>query len=187
GGGRGVGGRGGSVQREGGGRKAWGFDLSGACCGFIYGLITAAKLVEAGSCRYVLVCGADKMSAVTNFDDRDTAMLFGDGAGVALVEWAEDVELGLRDHLFYMKGEGAGQVLMPAGGSLNPASLDTVKKREHCLVMRGQSIFKAAVEEMAEVSDALLQRNRLTMGDIAWLVPHQANYRIIEAVARRLN
>jgi 3-oxoacyl-[acyl-carrier-protein] synthase-3 len=175
------------VQRKLGATKAWGFDLSAACCGFIYGLVTAAKLVEAGSCQRVLVCGADKMSAITNFDDRSTAMLFGDAAGVALVEKSEDAELGLRDHLFRMKGEGAGQVLMPAGGSLKPASLDTVAKREHCLVMEGQSIFKNAVAEMAEVSEELLRLNRLTTADLAWLVPHQANYRIIEAVARRLN
>jgi 3-oxoacyl-[acyl-carrier-protein] synthase III len=175
------------VQRKLGATKAWGFDLSAACCGFIYGLVTAAKLVETGSCRYVLVCGADKMSAITNFDDRNTAMLFGDGAGVALVERSEYAELGLHDHLFRMKGEGAGQVLMPAGGSLKPASLETVTKREHCLVMEGQSIFKAAIAEMADVSAELLRRNRLTTADIDWLVPHQANYRIIEAVARRLD
>lgn len=174
------------VQRRLGAINAWGYDLSAACCGFIYGLVTAAKLVESGSCRYVLVCGADKMSAITNFDDRDTAMLFGDAAGVAIVEGIENGSLGLLDHLLYMRGEGCDQVLMPAGGSLKPASVDTVMNREHCLVMRGQSIFKAAVAEMADVSEELLRRNRMTKDDLAWLVPHQANFRIIEAVARRL-
>ncbi len=175
------------VQHKLGATKAWGFDLSAACCGFIYGLVTAAKMVEAGGCRRILVCGADKMSAITNFDDSGTAMLFGDAAGVALVEMADDPELGIRDHLFRMKGEGAGHVFMPAGGSVKPATLETVTNREHCLVMEGQPVFKAAVAEMADVSDELLRRNQLTTDDIAWLVPHQANYRIIEAVAKRLD
>lgn len=174
------------VQRDLRATNAWGYDLSAACCGFIYGLVTAAKLVETGACRYVLVCGADKMSAITNFDDQNTAMLFGDAAGVAIVERTENVDLGLLDHLLYIRGEGCDRVLMPAGGSLKPASADTVMNREHYLVMQGQSIFKAAVAEMADVSDELLRRNRMTTDDLAWLVPHQANFRIIEAVARRL-
>ena len=175
------------VQHKLGATKAWGFDLSAACCGFIYGLVAAAKMIEAGAGRYILVCGADKMSAITNFDDSGTAILFGDAAGVALVEMSSDTELGIHDHLFRMRGEGAGHVLMPAGGSVKPASVDTVAKREHCLVMEGQPVFKAAVAEMADISDELLRRNGLTVDDVTWLVPHQANYRIIEAVAKRLD
>ncbi|MCX8051686.1 MAG: ketoacyl-ACP synthase III [Chlorobi bacterium] len=175
-----------NVQRKLGAVNAWGFDLNAACSGFVYGLWVAAKLVESGGARNVLLCGADKMSSIVNFEDRATCVLFGDGAGVVLVEPTTDDALGVQDAIIRMDGEGGRYLYMPAGGSLRPPSHETVAAKEHFVFQDGQTVFKAAVVGMAEVSAAIMERNNLTADDIAWLVPHQANLRIIDATARRM-
>lgn len=174
------------VQQKLGAKNAWGFDLSAACSGFVFGLITAAKLVESGAYRRVLLCGADKMSSITNYEDRTTAVLFGDAAGVVLVEPSEDPELGIMDHLVRMDGDAAKCLQMPAGGSFQPSSHESIDGRRHFLVQDGQVVFKVAVAGMASITAQLLERTRLTTDNIDWFVPHQANRRIIEAVAKRL-
>ena len=174
------------LQAKLGAINAWGFDLVGACSGFVYALVTATKLVEGGAARRVLVCGADRMSSVIDPTDRATAVLFGDGAGVVLVEMSENDEVGVFEHVCHMDGEGAAALHIPAGGSLIPASAESVAHRQHFVVQDGATVFKAAVIGMAEVTEELLKRADLKLDDVAWMVPHQANRRIIEAVARRL-
>ena len=174
------------VQRKLGAIHASGFDLAGACSGFVYGLIVATKLVESGAVRRLLLCGADRMSSVVDSADRATAVLFGDGAGTVLIEPVEDESVGIFDHVCHMNGEGELSLYIPAGGSVEPASADSVAKRRHYVVQDGPAVFKAAVIGMAEVTEEILKRNDLTATDLAWLVPHQANRRIIEAVAKRL-
>jgi 3-oxoacyl-[acyl-carrier-protein] synthase-3 len=174
------------LQAKLGASNAWGFDLAGACSGFVYALVTATKLVEGGAARRVLVCGADRMSSVIDPTDRSTAVLFGDGAGVVLVELSEDDEVGVFEHVCRMDGEGAAALHIPAGGSLVPASAESVAQRRHFVLQDGATVFKAAVVGMAEVTEELLKRADLKLEDVAWMVPHQANRRIIEAVARRL-
>ena len=174
------------LQAKLGAINAWGFDLAGACSGFVYALVTATKLVEGGAARRVLVCGADRMSSVVDPTDRATAVLFGDGAGVVLVEMSEDDEVGVFEHVCHMDGEGATALYVPAGGSLIPADAESVAQRRHFVVQDGATVFRAAVVGMAEVIAELLKRADLTLEDVAWMVPHQANRRIIEAVARRL-
>jgi len=174
------------VQRKLGAIHAWGFDLAGACSGFVYGLIVATKLVESGAVRRLLLCGADRMSSVVDSADRATAVLFGDGAGTVLIEPVEDESVGIFDHVCHMNGEGELSLYIPAGGSVEPASADSVAERRHYVVQDGPAVFKAAVIGMAEVTEEILKRNDLTATDLAWLVPHQANRRIIEAVAKRL-
>src|SRR5215468_4927964 len=174
------------LQAKLGAINAWGFDLAGACSGFVYALVTATKLVEGGAARRVLVCGADRMSSVIDPEDRATAVLFGDGAGVVLIEAVEDESVGVIDHVVRMDGEGEGALYIPAGGSVEPASTESVARRRHYVVQDGPAVFKAAVVGMAEVTAEILKRNDVVVGDLAWLVPHQANRRIIEAVARRL-
>jgi len=174
------------VQRKLGAIHAWGFDLAAACSGFVYGLVVAAKLVESRAARRVLLCGADRMTSVVNPEDRATAVLFGDGAGTVLVEAIEDESVGILDHVCHMDGEGERSLFIPAGGSVEPASVDSVAKRLHYLVQDGPAVFKAAAIGMAEVTKEVLKRNEMTIADVAWLVPHQANRRIIEAVAKRL-
>jgi 3-oxoacyl-[acyl-carrier-protein] synthase III len=175
------------VQRKLGATHAWGFDLAGACSGFVYGLIVATKLVESGAARRLLLCGADRMSSVVDPEDRATAVLFGDGAGTVLIEAVEDESVGILDHVFHMDGEGESSLYIPAGGSVEPASAESVVKRRHYVVQDGPAVFKAAVVGMAEVTAEVLKRNEMTTADVAWLVPHQANRRIIEAVAKRLD
>ena len=174
------------VQRKLGATHAWGFDLAGACSGFVYGLIVATKLVESGITRRLLLCGADRMSSVVDPEDRATAVLFGDGAGTVLIEAVEDESVGILDHVFHMDGEGESSLYIPAGGSVEPASAESVDKRRHYVVQDGPAVFKAAVVGMADVTTEVLKRNEVAVGDLAWLVPHQANGRIIEAVAKRL-
>ncbi|RMF34649.1 MAG: ketoacyl-ACP synthase III [Chlorobiota bacterium] len=175
-----------NVQRKLGALNAWGFDLNAACSGFVYGLWVAAKLVEAGGARKVLLCGADKMSSIINFEDRATCVLFGDGAGVVLLEPTDDDSVGVLDAIIRMDGEGGRYLYMPAGGSLRPPSLETVANKEHYVHQDGQTVFKAAVVGMADVSAAIMERNGLQPEDVAWLVPHQANLRIIDATRRRM-
>jgi 3-oxoacyl-[acyl-carrier-protein] synthase-3 len=175
------------VQDRIGARGAWGFDLIAACSGFVYGLTTAAHLVAAGSHRKVLVIGADTMSRIIDYTDRATCILFGDGAGAMLVEPGEDEDTGFIDFLGEIDGSGAPYLRMPAGGSRMPASAETVQNRLHYVHQEGQQVFKYAVRKMDEVSQALLKRNGLTGDDVRMLIPHQANRRIINATAERLN
>jgi 3-oxoacyl-[acyl-carrier-protein] synthase-3 len=174
------------LQTKLGALNAWGFDLSAACSGFIYALVTATRLVEAGGARRVLICGADKMSSVVDPLDRATAVLFGDGAGAALVEPVEDEAVGVLAHVCHMDGAGEAALCIPSGGSLDPPSPESVAARRHFVVQDGSTVFKAAVTGMAQITEELLKRAELSLDDVAWMVPHQANRRIIEAVARRL-
>ncbi len=165
--------------------NAFGFDLSAACSGFLYGVTTGAALIESGRYKKVVVVGSDKMSAITDYTDRTTCILFGDAAGAILLE--PDYEgFGILDSLLKSDGSGAPYLHMKAGGSLKPATVETVLAKEHYIYQEGPSVFKFAVKGMADVSYELLQRNNLTGEDIAWLVPHQANKRIIDATANRM-
>jgi 3-oxoacyl-[acyl-carrier-protein] synthase-3 len=165
--------------------RAWGFDLSAACSGFLYALTTGAQLVASGAHEKVVVVGADLMSSIIDPTDRTTAVLFGDGAGAALLERAEP-GYGILD--FYHRADGSGRddLMMPAGGSLLPASMATVSARQHFLKQNGRAVFKFAVTNMVETVKVLLQRNGLTPADVAMVVPHQANQRILDATAERL-
>jgi 3-oxoacyl-[acyl-carrier-protein] synthase III len=174
------------LQTKLGAMNAWGFDLSAACSGFVYALITATRLVESGGARRILVCGADKMSSVIDPLDRATAVLFGDGAGAVLVEPVEDTSVGVLQHVCHMDGAGEAALYIPAGGSLDPPSAESVAARRHFVLQDGAAVFKAAVTGMAQVTEDLLKDAELRLEDVAWMVPHQANRRIIEAVAKRL-
>lgn len=174
------------VQHKLGLKNVWGFDLSAACSGFIFALVTAAKLVESGYSKKLLLCGADKMSSIMNMNDRAQAVLFGDGAGVVLIEMSNDPELGILDSILHIDGIGEPHLKMFAGGSAKPASFDTVKNGEHYIYQEGQAVFRAAVVGMADVSLEIMQKNNLKSQDISWLVPHQANLRIIAATAKRM-
>ena len=174
------------VQEKIGAPHAWGFDLSAACSGFIYALQVGAKLVESGAHKKVLVIGADVMSSIVDYTDRTTCILFGDGAGAALLEPCEDGELGLIDFVHEIDGSGAESLYMPGGGSLHPATAETVAANEHVVHQAGGAVFKVAVRKMAEVSEAVLQRNGLTAAEVDLFIPHQANERIITATAEKL-
>jgi 3-oxoacyl-[acyl-carrier-protein] synthase-3 len=166
-------------------RNTWGFDLSAACSGFLYALTTGAQLVASGAHRRVVVVGADLMSAIIDPLDRTTAVLFGDGAGAVLLEPAEP-GYGLLDFYHRIDGSGRNDLLMPAGGSLHPATAETVAARQHYLRQNGKVVFKFAVSQMSDSITALLQRHELTPADIAMIIPHQANQRILDATAERL-
>ncbi len=174
------------VQDTVGLRNTWGFDLSAACSGFLYALTTGAQLVASGAHRRVVVVGADLMSAIIDPLDRATAVLFGDGAGAVLLEPAEP-GYGFLDFYHRVDGSGRNDLLMPAGGSLHPASAATVAAREHFLRQNGKTVFKFAVSQMAECITTLLVRHRLAPADIAMIIPHQANQRILDATAERLD
>ncbi len=174
------------VQEKIGAAKAWGFDLSAACSGFIYALQVGAKLVESGAHSKVLVIGADVMSSIIDYTDRTTCILFGDGAGAALLEPCEDGEVGLVDFVHEVDGTGAKSLYMPGGGSLHPASDETLRERMHYVRQDGGAVFKTAVRKMAELSEAVLERNGIASGAIDCFIPHQANRRIITATADRL-
>lgn len=165
--------------------NAWGFDLSAACSGFLFALTTGAALIESGRYKKIIIIGADKMSAIVDYTDRTTCIIFGDGAGAVLLE--PSIEgVGVMDSLLKSDGSGKNYLHMKAGGSLKPASVETVLAKEHFIFQEGQPVFKAAVKGMADAAYDLLQRNHLTGEDIAWLVPHQANKRIIDATASRM-
>lgn len=168
-----------------GATKAWGFDLSAACSGFLFALTTASQFVANGTYKKVVVVGADKMSSIVDYTDRTTCVLFGDGAGAVLLEPSE-TENGIIDHIHHCDGGGAEFLCMKAGGSLNPASHETVDAKQHYVFQDGKPVFKAAVTGMADVSYEIMQRNGLKGKDVAWLVPHQANLRIIDATQRRM-
>jgi 3-oxoacyl-[acyl-carrier-protein] synthase-3 len=165
--------------------RAWGFDLSAACSGFLYGLTAGAQLVASGVHERVVVVGADLMSSIIDPLDRTTAVLFGDGAGAALLERAEP-GYGILDFYHRVDGSGRDDLLMPAGGSLLPPSVATVTARQHFLKQNGRAVFKFAVTTMVQSVQAVLERNGLTPSDIAMIVPHQANQRILDATAERL-
>jgi len=174
------------VQDRLGAKGAWGFDLVAACSGFVFGLTTAAHLVSCGSHKKVLVIGADTMSRIIDYTDRATCVLFGDGAGAMLVEPTEEGETGLIDFLNEVDGSGGDYLKQPAGGSRMPATLETVQNRLHFVKQDGAQVFKYAVRKMYEVSRDLLERNQLSVADIAAFIPHQANRRIIAGAAERL-
>ncbi|EOR95124.1 3-oxoacyl-[acyl-carrier-protein] synthase, KASIII [Arcticibacter svalbardensis MN12-7] len=164
--------------------NAWGYDLQAACSGFLFGLTTGAQFIESGKHKKVLVVGGDKMSSITNYEDRSTCILFGDGCGAVLLEPNYEGN-GLIDSILKSDGSGAHSLYLKAGGSLRPASHETVDAKEHYAYQEGQTVFKAAVRSMADVAGEIVERNHLKPEDIAWLVPHQANKRIIDATASR--
>jgi len=168
-----------------GAKNAWGFDLEAACSGFLFALTTGAALIESRRYKKVVVIGADKMSSIIDYSDRQTCIIFGDGAGGVLLEPNHD-GFGVLDSLLRSDGSGRAYLHMKAGGSVRPASAETVANREHYAYQEGQTVFKFAVKGMADVSAELLERNNMTGDDIAWLVPHQANKRIIDATASRI-
>jgi 3-oxoacyl-[acyl-carrier-protein] synthase-3 len=174
------------IQNKLGATGAWGFDLSAACSGFPYALQVGAKLVESGAHKKVLVIGADVMSSIIDYTDRSTCILFGDGAGAVLLEPCEEGEIGLIDFWHEIDGSGAVALNMPAGGSLLPASHETVDKRQHFVYQDGQTVYKFAVRKMAEAAERVLERNNVDGTELACFIPHQANKRIIESTAHRL-
>ena len=174
------------VQHKIGAEKVWGFDLSAGCSQFVYALQVGAQFVVSGTHKKVMVIGADVMSSITDYKDRATCVLFGDGAGAVIVEPAEDDSVGLIDFLHEVDGSGGPSLYMPGGGSLNPPSHETVDKNMHVIYQDGQAVFKYAVRKMAESCVEILKRNGLTGKDIDLMIPHQANLRIINATADRL-
>lgn len=166
-------------------KNAWGFDLSAACSGFLYALATGAQFIETGRYKKVIVVGADKMSSIINYEDRTTCIIFGDGGGAVLLEPSED-ENGIVDFILHADGAGLQHLNMPAGGSVNPASHETVDAKQHFAYQEGQAVFKHAVVNMAEVSAKIMEKNNLKAEDIAYLLPHQANKRICDATANRM-
>lgn len=167
-------------------KNAFCFDINAACSGFLYALTTGAKYVESGMHKKVIVVGVDKMSSIVDYTDRTTCVIFGDGAGAVMLEPTTD-EVGIMDYMHKSDGNGAEYLHMKAGGSRYPATVDTVMAREHYVYQNGAPVFKAAVSGMSDVVMRVMQRNGLTNDDIAWLVPHQANNRIIETVSRMAN
>ena len=165
--------------------NAWSYDLEAACSGFLYGLTSGAMYIESGRYKKVVVVGADKMSAIVDYSDRTTCVLFGDGAAAVLLEPNYE-GYGVLDSILKADGSGAAHLHMKAGGSVKPPSIESVTAREHFIYQEGPTVFKFAVKGMADVSAELLERNSLTGDDIAWLVPHQANKRIIDATANRM-
>ena len=168
-----------------GAKNAWSFDVGAACSGFLYTLTLGASLIECGRYKKVVVCGADKMSAIIDYNDRATCIIFGDGAGAVLLE-PNNEGLGVLDSILRSDGSGCQYLHMKAGGSKKQASIETVMAKEHYVYQEGQPVFKFAVKGMADVCAELLERNNLTGDDIAWLVPHQANKRIIDATSNRM-
>ncbi|MGV3704986.1 MAG: beta-ketoacyl-ACP synthase III [Arcticibacter sp.] len=164
--------------------NAWGFDLQAACSGFVFGLTTGAQFIESGKHKKVLVVGGDKMSSIVNYTDRATCILFGDGCGCALLEPNEE-GYGILDSVLKSDGSGSHSLHLQGGGSLYPASAETIADARHYVYQEGQTVFKSAVKSMADVAGEIVDRNNLQPEDIAWLVPHQANKRIIDATANR--
>jgi 3-oxoacyl-[acyl-carrier-protein] synthase-3 len=168
-----------------GATQCWGYDLSAACSGFLFALQNGAAYIQAGTAKKVLVVGADKMSSIVDYQDRNTCVIFGDGCGCVLMEPNEE-GLGVQDAILHIDGAGRHYLNQKAGGSQYPATQQTVSKREHFIYQEGKAVFKFAVKNMAEVSAEIMARNHLTAESINWLVPHQANLRIIEATRERI-
>ena len=168
-----------------GAANAFAYDLMAACSGFLYALSTASKFIETGTYKKVIVVGADKMSSIINYEDRATCIIFGDGAGAIMLE-ANNEGWGVQDAILKSDGSGSEFLHMKAGGSAKPATYETVDAKEHSVWQDGQTVFKAAVTSMADVSEEIMKKNNLSANDVSWLVPHQANQRIIDATARRM-
>ena len=168
-----------------GATNCFAYDLMAACSGFLYSLATASKFIETGAYKKVIVVGADKMSSIVDYTERSTCIIFGDGSGAVLLEPSED-GLGIQDSILKSDGSGRNFLHLKAGGSVKPASHETIDAKEHFIFQDGQTVFKAAVKSMADVSEEIMNRNNLTADDVSWLVPHQANKRIIDATARRM-
>ena len=166
-------------------KNAWSFDINAACSGFIYALSTGAQFIETGKYKKVLIVGADKMSSIIDYEDRTTCVIFGDGCGAVLLEPNEE-GLGVLDSVLKSDGEGRKHLIQPAGGSVNPPTHETVDQRLHYVHQEGKAVFKYAVTNMAEVSADIMNRNNLKSENVDWLVPHQANLRIIDATASRM-
>jgi 3-oxoacyl-[acyl-carrier-protein] synthase-3 len=173
------------VQNMIGATNAFAFDLSAACSGFLYALTTGASFIEAGNAKKVLVIGSDKMSSILDYTDRTTCILFGDGAGAVLLEESTD-GTGIINSIHYTEGDTNCSLYQHAGGSLNPATHDTVDAKQHYITQDGKAVFKKATMGMADVSLEIMKKNNLEPDDVAWLVPHQANLRIIDATAKRM-
>ena len=167
-----------------GASKAWGFDLSAACSGFLFALVTGQRFIESGAYKKVVVVGADKMSSIINYDDRTTCIIFGDGAGGVLLEPTEE-NVGVMDSVLKSDGSGKEYLNIKAGGSYKPSSYETIDNKEHFVYQEGRSVFKFAVTNMADVAAEVMERNNLKGSDVDWLVPHQANLRIIDATRER--
>jgi len=166
-------------------KNAWSFDVNAACSGFLFALATGSQFIETGKYKKVIVVGVDKMTSIVDYQDRTTCVIFGDGAGAVLLE-PNTEGLGVLDFLLHSDGSGREFLVQPAGGSLNPASIETVENRMHYVKQEGQSVFKFAVTNMADVSAKIMENNNLSADDVNWLVPHQANLRIIDATANRM-
>ncbi len=174
------------VQEKSGAKNAWSFDVAAACSGFLYALSVGTQYIVSGRHSKVVVIGADKMSSIVNYRDRNTCVLFGDAAGAILLEPSEDEEIGIIDSLLYSDGSGADYLMMKAGGSLNPASLETIANDWHFIYQDGKSVFKFAVQKMAEVAVNILEKNNYSGKDLTLFIPHQANLRIIDGAVKRL-
>lgn len=174
------------VQEKVGAKNAWSYDIAAACSGFLFALENGVQYIATGKHKKVVVIGADKMSSIVNYRDRNTCVLFGDAAGAVLLEPSEDEEIGYIDSLQYSDGSGAEYLMMKAGGSLNPASLETIASDWHFIYQDGKSVFKFAVKKMAEVAVDVLEKNNFSGKDLKLFVPHQANLRIIDAAVKRL-
>ena len=172
------------VQDKIGAANAWGFDIVAACTGFVYAMETGSKMIESGQYKNVIVIGADTMSSIIDYTDRNTCVIFGDGGGGVLLEPSEN-EHGILDSILYTDGSGSKYLTVPAGGSLHPASIDTIEKRMHYVYQDGKTVYKFAVKNMAKVSKQILDKNGLKGEDIKLFIPHQANKRIIDAAAER--
>jgi 3-oxoacyl-[acyl-carrier-protein] synthase-3 len=166
-------------------KNAWSFDVNAACSGFLFALATGSQFIETGKYKKVIVVGVDKMTSIVDYQDRTTCVIFGDGAGAVLLE-PNTEGLGLQDFILHSDGSGREFLVQPAGGSMHPASIETVENRMHYVKQEGQSVFKFAVTNMADVSAKIMEKNNLTSDDVQWLVPHQANLRIIDATANRM-
>lgn len=174
------------IQRDLKACNCWGYDINGGCTGFLYALVTGAQFVESGRHKKVLVIGADKMSAVINYEDRNTCVIFGDGAGAVLLEPSDDDGIGIIDFDLRLDGEGSRHLFMKGGGSLHPATSETVQKKMHFVFQDGKSVFKRAINEMAASSAKVLERNGISGEDLKLFIPHQANMRIIDAVSKKM-
>ncbi len=173
------------ISHKAGIKNAFSFDMNAACSGFLYALVTAANYVETGKYKKVVVVGADKMSSIVDYTDRQTCVLFGDAACAVLLEPAQE-DVGVMDHVFGSEGSSSRFLHMKAGGSLKPPSHETIDAREHFIYQEGQTVFKLAVTKMGDISLEIMKKNNLSAEDVSWLVPHQANMRIIEATGRRM-
>ncbi len=174
------------VQKELGARRCWGYDVNGGCTGFLCAFTTAAQFIESGRYRKILVIGADKMSAIVDYEDRNTCILFGDAAGAVVLEASPNSDEGVRDFVLHLDGSGENSLYMIGGGSRHPASLSSVNDKLHYIYQDGRTVFKHAINGMTETASRLMKRNGLTEKEIGLFVPHQANFRIIDAVAKKI-